>query len=73
LAALEYSKYPLSWVRLGSFSIAFAMGRRWGWGKGILRVADGLICWRIITGSSRCVVFHVFFRRDPPTKICVFW
>ena len=25
LAALEYSRYPLSWVREGSFSVALAM------------------------------------------------
>ena len=41
LAALEYSKYPLSWVRLGSIAIAFAMGRRWGKGKGNLRLRIG--------------------------------
>jgi hypothetical protein len=72
LAALEYSRYPLSWVREGSFSVALAMIETNGF---VCRKAQrfGSILMRIIPRSPRRVVFRDFFRSDPPTKISVFW
>jgi hypothetical protein len=72
LAALEYSRYPLSWVREGSFSVALAMIESNGF---VCRKAErfGSILKRIIPRSPRRVVFRDFFRSDPPTKISGFW